>query len=108
MVTGGSGFIGSAVIRSLVAEQYAQIVNIDILTYAGNEATLVNEARYPGYKHEEADIRDAQAMRSLIKEHQPDAIMHLAAESHVDRSIDGPGEFISTNIQGTIVIGEIL
>ena len=101
MVTGGSGFIGSAVIRRLVAEQYAQIVNIDILTYAGNEATLVNEARYPGYKHEEADIRDAQAMRSLIKEHQPDAIMHLAAESHVDRSIDGPGEFISTNIQGT-------
>ena len=101
MVTGGSGFIGSAVIRSLVAEQYAQIVNIDILTYAGNEATLLNEARYSGYKHEKADIRDAQAMRSLIKKYQPDAIMHLAAESHVDRSIDGPGEFISTNIQGT-------
>jgi len=101
MVTGGSGFIGSAVIRELVAEQYAQIVNIDILTYAGNEATLINEARYPGYKHEKADIRDAQAMQRLINDYQPDAIMHLAAESHVDRSIDGPGDFISTNIQGT-------
>ena len=101
MVTGGSGFIGSAVIRRLVAEQYAQIVNIDILTYAGNEATLINEAHYPGYKHEKADIRDAQAMRSLVNDYQPDAIMHLAAESHVDRSIDGPGEFINTNIQGT-------
>ena len=101
MVTGGSGFIGSAVIRRLVAEQYAQIVNIDILTYAGNEATLINEAHYPGYKHEKADIRDAQALRSLVNDYQPDAIMHLAAESHVDRSIDGPGEFINTNIQGT-------
>ena len=101
MVTGGSGFIGSAVIRRLVAEQYAQIVNIDILTYAGNEATLINEAHYPGYKHEKADIRDAQAMRSLVNDYQPDVIMHLAAESHVDRSIDGPGEFINTNIQGT-------
>jgi dTDP-glucose 4,6-dehydratase len=101
MVTGGSGFIGSAVIRRLVAEQYAQIVNIDILTYAGNEATLINQADYPGYKHEKADIRDAQAMRSLVNDYQPDAIMHLAAESHVDRSIDGPGEFINTNIQGT-------
>lgn len=101
MVTGGSGFIGSAVIRRLVAEQYAQIVNIDILTYAGNEATLINEADYPGYKHEKADIRDAQALRSLVNDYQPDAIMHLAAESHVDRSIDGPGEFINTNIQGT-------
>ena len=101
MVTGGSGFIGSAVIRRLVAEQYAQIVNIDILTYAGNEVTLINEADYPGYKHEKADIRDAQALRSLVNDYQPDAIMHLAAESHVDRSIDGPGEFINTNIQGT-------
>jgi len=101
MVTGGSGFIGSAVIRELVAQQYAQIVNIDILTYAGNEATLINEARYPGYKHEKADIRDAQAMQRLLNDYQPDAIMHLAAESHVDRSIDGPGDFISTNIQGT-------
>jgi len=101
MVTGGSGFIGSAVIRRLVAEQYAQIINIDILTYAGNEATLITEARYPGYKHEKADIRDAQAMQRLINDYQPDAIMHLAAESHVDRSIDGPGDFIKTNIQGT-------
>ena len=84
-----------------MAEQYAQIVNIDILTYAGNEATLINEAHYPGYKHEKADIRDAQAMRSLVNDYQPDAIMHLAAESHVDRSIDGPGEFMNTNIQGT-------
>lgn len=101
MVTGGSGFIGSAVIRRLVAEQYAQIINIDILTYAGNEATLINEAHYPGYEHEKADIRDAQAMQQLVNQYRPDAIMHLAAESHVDRSIDGPGDFISTNIQGT-------
>ena len=101
MVTGGAGFIGSAVIRQLVAEQYARIINIDILTYAGNEATLVNEARYPGYHHEIADIRDAQKMHQLVADYRPDAIMHLAAESHVDRSIDGPGDFISTNIEGT-------
>ncbi|MDP6551491.1 MAG: GDP-mannose 4,6-dehydratase, partial [Arenicellales bacterium] len=101
MVTGGAGFIGSAVIRHLVAEQYAQIINIDILTYAGNEATLVNEARYPGYHHENADIRDARKVQQLVSDYRPDAIMHLAAESHVDRSIDGPGDFISTNIEGT-------
>ena len=101
MVTGGAGFIGSAVIRRLVAEQYARIINIDVLTYAGNEATLVNEARYPGYHHEKADIRDARKIHQLVGDYQPDAIMHLAAESHVDRSIDGPGNFISTNIEGT-------
>ena len=101
MVTGGAGFIGSAVIRQLIADKYAAIINVDVLTYAGNESTLIKESAYPGYRHEKTDIRDAGAMRELVDRYRPDAIMHLAAESHVDRSIDGPGDFINTNIHGT-------
>ncbi len=101
MVTGGAGFIGSAVIRRLIADGYATIINVDILTYAGNESTVAEESGYLGYRHERVDIRHAREIRELVHKYQPDAVMHLAAESHVDRSIDGPEEFISTNIHGT-------
>ena len=101
MVTGGAGFIGSAVIRRLIADGYATIINVDILTYAGNESTVAEESGYPGYRHERVDIRRAREIRELVHQYRPDAVMHLAAESHVDRSIDGPEEFISTNIHGT-------
>ena len=101
MVTGGAGFIGSAVIRRLIADGYASIINVDILTYAGNESTVAEESGYSGYRHERVDIRHAREIRELVHHYRPDAVMHLAAESHVDRSIDGPGEFISTNIHGT-------
>jgi dTDP-glucose 4,6-dehydratase len=101
MVTGGAGFIGSAVIRRLVADGYGKIVNVDLLTYAGNLESLIEEAKYPGYEFEQADIRDSALIGELIMRYEPHAIMHLAAESHVDRSIDGPGTFVSTNISGT-------
>ena len=101
MVTGGAGFIGSAVIRRLVADGYGKIVNVDLLTYAGNVESLIEESKYPGYVFEKADIRDSALMDELITRYDPNAIMHLAAESHVDRSIDGPGAFVSTNISGT-------
>ena len=101
MVTGGAGFIGSAVIRRLVADGYRKIINVDLLTYAGNLESLIEESKYPGYVFEQADIRDSTLMGELITRYEPHAIMHLAAESHVDRSIDGPGAFVSTNISGT-------
>ena len=101
MVTGGAGFIGSAVIRRLIADGYSKIINVDILTYAGNESTVAEESDYSGYRHERVDIRHAREIRELVHQYRPDAVMHLAAESHVDRSIDGPEEFISTNIHGT-------
>jgi len=101
MVTGGAGFIGSAVIRRLVADGYGKIVNVDLLTYAGNLESLIEESKYPGYVFEKADIRDSALMDELITRYEPNAIMHLAAESHVDRSIHGSEEFIQTNVVGT-------
>jgi dTDP-glucose 4,6-dehydratase len=101
IVTGGAGFIGSAVCRHLIAEGGTRVVNLDKLTYAGNLASLASIADHPSYRFQQADIADAAAVTALLEEEQPDAIMHLAAESHVDRSIDGPGEFIETNIVGT-------
>lgn len=101
LVTGGAGFIGSAVIRQLLAESEFTVVNIDKLTYAGNLETLENESSDPRYHFERIDICDASAVNRLFTKYQPQAIMHLAAESHVDRSIDGPAEFIQTNIVGT-------
>jgi dTDP-glucose 4,6-dehydratase len=101
LVTGGAGFIGSAVIRQLLAESEFTVVNVDKLTYAGNLETLENESSDPRYHFEQIDICDASAINRLFAEYQPQAIMHLAAESHVDRSIDGPAEFIQTNIVGT-------
>ena len=100
LVTGGAGFIGSAVVRLAVARGHA-VVNLDALTYAANLANVASVADSPLYAFEHADIRDRAALDRILAAHRPDAIMHLAAESHVDRSIDGPGDFIDTNIRGT-------
>jgi dTDP-glucose 4,6-dehydratase len=105
MVTGGAGFIGSAVVRLAIAQGH-QIVNVDALTYAACLDNLASVAGNPAYAFEQADIRDRAAMDRIMAQHRPDAIMHLAAESHVDRSIDGPGDFISTNITGTYTLLE--
>ncbi len=105
-ITGGAGFIGSALIRYLISETDHSIVNIDKLTYAGNLASLQPVSDSSRYQFEQVDICDAQAINKLFAQYQPDIIMHLAAESHVDRSIDGPAEFIETNIVGTSVLLE--
>lgn len=105
-ITGGAGFIGSALIRYLITETEHQVINIDKLTYAGNLASLEPIADNSRYHFEHTDICDAPAIRSLFAKHQPDLVMHLAAESHVDRSIDGPLDFIQTNIVGTAVLLE--
>lgn len=101
LITGGAGFIGSAVIRYLMLNTDCHVVNLDKLTYAGNLESLAEVADNPRYSFEHADITDRSALDHIFEQHQPDAIMHLAAESHVDRSIDGPGTFIDTNIIGT-------
>lgn len=100
LVTGGAGFIGSAVVRLAVARGH-EIVNLDALTYAACLENVAEAAQSPLYAFEKADIRDRAALDRVLDTHKPDAIMHLAAESHVDRSIDGPGDFIETNITGT-------
>jgi dTDP-glucose 4,6-dehydratase len=107
LVTGGAGFIGSAVIRHLVNELGYEIVNLDSLTYAGNLESLKDIADFPNYQFEKVDICDFKNVERVFKEHQPDKVMHLAAESHVDRSIDGPSEFIQTNIVGTYVMLDV-
>ncbi|MGF6692108.1 dTDP-glucose 4,6-dehydratase [Metapseudomonas resinovorans] len=101
LVTGGAGFIGSALIRHLLAETQHEVLNLDKLTYAGNLESLTSVSDYPRYQFLQADIADSQAVGEALARFQPDAVMHLAAESHVDRSIDGPAEFIQTNIVGT-------
>lgn len=106
IVTGGAGFIGSAVIRLLIKETDAEVVNVDALTYAANPFALEPVEADPHYTFVEADIRDHGAMSDLFATHDPDAIMHLAAESHVDRSIDGPAAFMETNILGTYTLLE--
>ncbi|ODM44448.1 dTDP-glucose 4,6-dehydratase [Cereibacter johrii] len=105
IVTGGAGFIGSAVVRKAVADGH-HVVNLDCLTYAACLDNLASVAGAPNYVFEKADIRDAEAMARVFATHRPDAVMHLAAESHVDRSIDGPGAFIDTNVRGTYVLLE--
>lgn len=100
LVTGGAGFIGSAVVRMAVARGHA-VVNLDALTYAACLDNVASVAGSPLYHFEHADIRDRAALERIFDAHQPDAVMHLAAESHVDRSIDGPADFIGTNINGT-------
>src|SRR5690554_2524155 len=106
LITGGAGFIGSAVIRELIARTDHRVVNVDKLTYAGNLESLAEVAASPRYAFIQADICDAEAMQRAFAEHQPDVVMHLAAESHVDRSIDGPAAFIQTNVVGTSVLLE--
>lgn len=104
LVTGGAGFIGSAVIRFLIRETDHQVLNVDKLTYAGNLTTLREVSDDPRYAFSESDICDEEAMERVINGYQPDIVMHLAAESHVDRSIDGPAVFIQTNIIGTFTL----
>ncbi|MDQ1212802.1 dTDP-glucose 4,6-dehydratase [Pantoea anthophila] len=101
LITGGAGFIGSALVRFLIAETDHQVVVVDKLSYAGNLASLASVADSPRFHFEQVDICDRPALDQVFARHQPDCVMHLAAESHVDRSIDGPVAFIETNIVGT-------
>ncbi|UUT21622.1 MULTISPECIES: dTDP-glucose 4,6-dehydratase [Pseudomonas] len=106
LVTGGAGFIGSAVIRHIISSTADSVVNVDKLTYAGNLESLTEVSQNSRYVFERVDICDRDQVDRVLREHQPDAIMHLAAESHVDRSISGPSEFIQTNIIGTYTLLE--
>lgn len=106
IITGGAGFIGSAVIRYLIETTEHTIVNLDKLTYAGNLESLVSVADNPRYHFEQVDICDEAEVKRVLETYQPDAMMHLAAESHVDRSIDGPAAFMQTNIIGTYTLLE--
>ncbi|GAB3003527.1 dTDP-glucose 4,6-dehydratase [Psychrosphaera aestuarii] len=105
-ITGGAGFIGSALVRYLINETTHTVINFDKLTYAGNLESLVSVEQSPRYHFVKGDICDKALVEATFKQYQPDFIMHLAAESHVDRSIDGPGEFIETNIVGTYALLE--
>ena len=107
LVTGGAGFIGSAVIRHIIQNTRDEVVNLDKLTYAGNLENLVEVSASERYAFEQVDICDRVGLERVFREHQPDAVMHLAAESHVDRSIDGPAAFIETNIVGTYTLLEV-
>jgi len=107
LVTGGAGFIGSAVVRHIINNTSDSVVNVDKLTYAGNLESLKSIENNERYSFVKADICDATALKNIFDKHQPDAVMHLAAESHVDRSITGPAEFIQTNIVGTYNLLEV-
>ncbi|MBA1247926.1 MULTISPECIES: dTDP-glucose 4,6-dehydratase [Pseudomonas] len=107
LVTGGAGFIGSAVVRFLINETNCHVANVDKLTYAGNLESLNEVASSDRYEFHQVDICDAPALKTVFDSFQPDAVMHLAAESHVDRSIEGPAEFIRTNVLGTGTILEV-
>ena len=101
LVTGGAGFIGSALVRFLIRETDHEVANLDALTYAGNRANVAEAAGSPRYRFMRADLRNEAQVRELVETYRPDAIMHLAAESHVDRSIDAPADFLNTNVLGT-------
>src|ERR1700739_864434 len=103
-VTGGAGFIGSAVVRHLLDETQAFVVNIDKLTYAANLDSIPQAKDHPRYRFAQVDIADGPALRRLFEEHRPRYVMNLAAESHVDRSIDAPAAFIETNVTGTFTL----
>jgi NAD(P)-dependent dehydrogenase (short-subunit alcohol dehydrogenase family) len=104
LVTGGAGFIGSAFVRHAVAATDHHVLVVDKLTYAGNLDSLVPVKDHPRFRFVRADIADAAAMKAALADFQPDVILHLAAESHVDRSIDGPAAFVETNVVGTFVL----
>ena len=106
IVTGGAGFIGSAVIRHIIKNTNDSVINLDKLTYAGNLESLESVERSDRYVFEQVDICDRTELDRIFKQHKPDGVMHLAAESHVDRSITGPAEFIQTNIVGTYTLLE--
>ena len=106
LVTGGAGFIGSAVVRHLAGELGVEVLNVDKLTYAGNLESLRPVSNLPTYRFARADIADRAAMDRLFAEFRPEGVMHLAAESHVDRSITGAGDFVQTNIVGTFTLLE--
>jgi len=106
LVTGGSGFVGSAVIRHIMRKTVCSVVNVDKLTYAANTLAIEEAAGDPRYSFEKVDIADVASLRRVFSTHRPDAIMHLAAESHVDRSIDDPSDFIQTNLVGTYTLLE--
>lgn len=106
VVTGGAGFIGSALVRYLIAHTDHRVLVVDKLTYAGNLASLASVQGHPRYRFSRSDICDRSAIADIFANFEPDAVMHLAAESHVDRSIDGPAEFINTNVVGTYVLLE--
>src|SRR5438552_12131945 len=101
IVTGGAGFIGSALVRHLIAHTDHEVLVMDKLTYAGNLASLASVQSHPRYHFSFTDICDRSGVIAVFSSFDPDAVMHLAAESHVDRSIDGPAEFINTNVVGT-------
>jgi dTDP-glucose 4,6-dehydratase len=103
-VTGGAGFVGSALVRRLVRETDATVVCVDKLTYAGDVESLAEVASSPRYRFERADVADAPRVRAMFEAYRPTAVLHLAAESHVDRSIDGPADFVQTNVVGTFVL----
>lgn len=107
LVTGGAGFIGSAVVRFLIDHTEDSVVNLDKLTYAGNLESLAGVAGNDRYRFEQVDICNHAALEAVFRKHQPDAVMHLAAESHVDRSIEGPAAFVETNIVGTYTLLEV-
>ncbi len=107
LVTGGAGFIGSAVVRQYLDETDVTVINLDALTYAGNLESLPGADQNPRHLFAQVDIRDASALQRVFAQHRPDAVMHLAAESHVDRSIDGPADFIQTNMVGTYNLLEV-
>ena len=107
LVTGGAGFIGSALIRFLIDETQHHVLNVDKLTYAGNLESLISVESSPRYQFKQVDICNSGSLSECFKEFKPDVVMHLAAESHVDRSIDGPADFIQTNIVGTYNLLEV-
>ena len=107
LITGGAGFIGSAVIRYIIRDTLHSVVNVDNLSYAGNLENLREVDSSERYAFAQVDICNRAKLEEVFAEHQPDAIMHLAAESHVDRSIDGPAAFVETNIVGTFILLEV-
>src|SRR6201999_2237433 len=106
LLTGGCGFIGSAVVRHLLRHTDHVVINVDKMTYAASEDALEDGLRHNRHLLIKADIADAASMRQVFEAHDPDAVMHLAAESHVDRSIDGPADFVQTNVVGTFILLE--